>query len=85
MGAIEEQVGEKGKKAVHYVYDVPKSPYNSLRSLPAVLAYLFPIVPELFPQYEARKGDPQLSPNGDLMQMMSVKNIVFTFLIRSTV
>jgi hypothetical protein len=48
-----------------------------------VLAYLFPIVPELFPQYEARKGDPQLSPNGDLMQMMSMKNITFTFLFRS--
>jgi hypothetical protein len=48
-----------------------------------VLAYLFPIVPELFPQYEARKGDPQLSPNGDLVEMMSMKNIAFTFLFRS--
>jgi len=36
------QIGEKGKKAVHYVYYVPKSPYNSLCSLRAVLAYLFP-------------------------------------------
>jgi len=42
FSAIEEQVGEKEKIAVHYVYYVPKSPYNSLRSLPAVLAYLFP-------------------------------------------
>jgi len=40
-------------------------------------------VPELFPQYEARKGDPQTCPNGDLMQMMSLKNIVYTFLFRS--
>ena len=56
---------------------------NSLRSLHAVIAYLFPIVPELFPQYEARKGDPQTCPNGYLMQMISLKNIVFIFLFRS--
>ena len=33
-----------------------------------VLAYLFPIVPELFPdmhRYEARKGDPQTCLEGD--------------------
>ena len=42
FSAIEEQIGEKGKKAVHYVYYVPKSPYNSLRSLLAVQAYLYP-------------------------------------------
>src|SRR4030065_1326441 len=50
-----------------------------------VIAYLFPIVPELFPdmhRYEARKGDPQTCPEGDLMQMMSMKNITFTFLFR---
>jgi hypothetical protein len=46
FSAIEEQVGEKGEKAVYYVYFVPKSPYCSSIS-----------VPELFPQYEARKGD----------------------------
>jgi hypothetical protein len=39
-------------------------------------------VPELFLQYEARKGDPQLCPYGDLMQMMSMKYITFTFLFR---
>jgi hypothetical protein len=48
-----------------------------------VIAYLFPIVPELYPQYEARKGDPELCPNGDLMQMMSMKTIAFTILLRS--
>jgi len=42
FSAIEEQIGEKGEKAVYYVYFVPKSPYNSLRSLYAVIAYLFP-------------------------------------------
>jgi hypothetical protein len=42
FSAIEEQVGEKEKNAVHFVYYVPKSPYNSLRSLQSVLAYLFP-------------------------------------------
>jgi hypothetical protein len=39
---FDEQVGEKGKNGVYYVYYVPKSPYNSLRSLHAVLAYHFP-------------------------------------------
>jgi len=34
--------GEKGGNAVHYVYYVPKSAYNSLRSLLAVSAYLYP-------------------------------------------
>src|SRR4030066_1436891 len=72
FSAIEEQVGEKGKKAVYYVYYVPKSPYCASIS-----------VPELFPQYEARNGDPQTCPNGALMQMMSMKNIAFTFLFRS--
>src|SRR4030042_4471996 len=42
FSAIDEQVGEKGEKAVYYVYFVPKSPYNSLRSLHAVTAYLYP-------------------------------------------
>ena len=46
--AIDEQIGEKGGKAVYYVYFVPKSPYCASIS-----------VPELFPQYEARKGYPQ--------------------------
>ena len=41
FSAIDEQVGEKCKKVVYYVYFVPKSPYNSLRSLQAVTAYLF--------------------------------------------
>jgi hypothetical protein len=61
FSAIDEQVREKWKKVVYYVYFVPKSPYNSLRSLHAVSAYLSRIVPELFPdmhRYEARKGDP---------------------------
>jgi len=57
FSTIDTQVGEKWKNAVYYVYFVPKSPYNSLRSLPAVTAYLYPN-----PQYEARKGDPQLCP-----------------------
>jgi len=60
FSAIEEQVGEKGENAVHYVYYVPKSPYCASIS-----------VPELFPQYEARKGNPKPCPEGDLMQMMS--------------
>ena len=47
FSALEEQVREKGGNAVHYVYCVPKSPY-----------YYSISVPELFPQYEARKGDP---------------------------
>jgi hypothetical protein len=42
FSAIDEQVGEKGNKTVYYVYCVPKPPYNLLRSLPAVTAYLFP-------------------------------------------
>jgi hypothetical protein len=29
------------------------------------------------------KGDPQTCPNGDLMQIMSMKNIAFTFHFRS--
>jgi hypothetical protein len=45
FSAIDEQVGEKGGKAVYYVYFVPKSPYCYSIS-----------VPELFPQYEARKA-----------------------------
>ena len=49
FSAIEEQVGEKGKKVVFYVYCVPKSPYCISIS-----------VPKLFPQYEARKGDPYM-------------------------
>jgi hypothetical protein len=75
FSAIDEQVKEKGKKAVYYVYFVPKSLYCF--SIP---------VPELFPdkhRFEARKGDPQTRPNGNLMQMMSMKNIAFTFLFRS--
>jgi len=38
FSAIDEQVGEKGKKVVYYVYFVPKSPYKSLRFLHAVSA-----------------------------------------------
>ena len=34
FSAIEEQVGEKGKKAVYYVYYVPKSPYCDSISVP---------------------------------------------------
>jgi hypothetical protein len=69
FSAIDEQVGEKGKKAVYYVYYVPNSPYNLLRSLHAVSAYLYPIVQ---PQYKARKGDPK-----------PLKNIAFTILFLS--
>jgi hypothetical protein len=45
--------------------------------LAALLACCFRIsVPELFPDmhwYEARQGNPQTCPKGDLMQMMSMK------------
>jgi len=51
FSAIEEQLGEKGGNAVHYVYCVPKSPYNSLRSLPAVIAYLYPNCSRIMPRY----------------------------------
>ena len=55
FSAIDEQIGEKGKKAVYYVYYLPKSPYCVSIS-----------VPELYPnctrRYEARKGDPQPCP-----------------------
>jgi len=34
FSAIEEQVGEKGGNAVHYVYYVPKSPYCASISVP---------------------------------------------------
>jgi len=70
FSVIEEQVGEKGENAVHYVYYVPKSPYNSLRSLPAVLAYLFSNcsrrVPDMH-RYEARNGGPQTCPKGEII------------------
>jgi hypothetical protein len=39
FSAIDEQVGEKEKKAVYYVYYVPKSPYCASISVPE----LFPI------------------------------------------
>jgi hypothetical protein len=49
-------------------------------------AYLFPnctrSVPDMH-RYEARKDDPQTYPNGDLMQLISMNNIAFTFLFRS--
>jgi hypothetical protein len=57
FSAIDEQVGEKGEKAVYYVYYVPKSPDCISIS-----------VPELFPdmhRYEARKGDPQAQSTGE--------------------
>jgi hypothetical protein len=54
FSAIDEQVGEKGEKAVYYVYYVPKSPDCISIS-----------VPELFPQNEARKGDPQAQSTGE--------------------
>jgi hypothetical protein len=47
FSAIDKQVGEKGGKVVYCVYFVSKSPYCDSIS-----------VLELFPQYEARKGDP---------------------------
>src|SRR4030066_1274251 len=34
FSAIDEQVGENGKKAVYYVYYVPKSPYCASISVP---------------------------------------------------
>jgi len=34
-------------------------------------------------RYEARNGDPQTCPDGDLMQMMFLKNIAFSSLFRS--
>jgi len=71
---IDEQVGEKGKKVVYYVYYVPKSPNNLLRSLPVVLAYLFPNFPELFPQYEARKGDPKPCLEGEYLYFIFIHN-----------
>jgi hypothetical protein len=42
---MDKYIGEKGKIAVYYVYYRPKSPYCYSIS-----------VPELFPQYEARKA-----------------------------
>jgi hypothetical protein len=48
---MDKMIGEKGGNAVYYVYHVPKSPYCTRIS-----------VPELYPQYEARKGDPQTCP-----------------------
>ena len=42
FSAMDKQVREKGGKTVHYVYFVPKAAYNSLRSLLAVSAYLYP-------------------------------------------
>jgi hypothetical protein len=51
FSAIDEQIGEKGEKVVYYVYFVPISPYCTSIS-----------VPELFPQHEARKGDPYPYP-----------------------
>jgi hypothetical protein len=56
---MDKNAGEKGKKVVYYVYYRPKSPYNSLRSLQAVLVYLYP-------RYEARKGSPKPCPNGEI-------------------
>jgi hypothetical protein len=35
------------------------------------------------PLHEARKVGPQNCPYRDLMQMMSMKNIIFTFLLRA--
>jgi hypothetical protein len=34
FSAMDEQVGEKGEKAVYYVYFVPKSPYCASISVP---------------------------------------------------
>jgi len=59
---MDKMVGEKGKKAVYYVYFVPKSPYNSMLSLHAVTAYLYPNGSRRVQQFEARKGDPQTCP-----------------------
>jgi hypothetical protein len=41
------------------------------------------IVPDWCPQHEASKGNPNTRLNEDFIQMMSMKNIVFTFLFRS--
>ena len=49
LSAIDEQVGEKGKKAVYYVYFIPKSSYNSLRSLHAVAHICTRIVQAVYP------------------------------------
>jgi hypothetical protein len=76
--AMDKQVGEKGGKVVYYVNFVPKSPNCYSISVPNCSR----IVLDMH-WYEARKGDPQTCPNRDLMQMMSTKNIAFTFLFRS--
>jgi hypothetical protein len=43
FSAIDEQVGEKGKKAVYYVYYVPKSPYCYSISVPELFPNCAPI------------------------------------------
>ncbi len=45
---IDVQIGEKRENTFYYVYFVPKSPYNSLRSLHIASAYLYPIGPAVF-------------------------------------
>jgi hypothetical protein len=75
-----------------YLYVVPIRPKMRLNwrwfsplspRLPYCIGIFAPKLHRIAPQYEARKGDPQIFPNGDLMQMMSLKNIAFTFLFRS--
>jgi hypothetical protein len=70
--AIDKQVGEKRKKAVYYVYFVRKSPYCFSIS-----------VTELFPQYEARKGDPQPCPEGEKRSVNRFQKLVLIGAVRT--
>jgi hypothetical protein len=55
FSAIDEQVGEKGGKAVYYVYYVPKSPYCSSISVPKLFPNCTRSVPDMH-RYKARKA-----------------------------
>jgi hypothetical protein len=65
LSAIDKQVGENGKKAVYYVYFVPKSPYCSSISVPELFLNCTRSVPDMH-RYEARKGNPKPCPKGEI-------------------
>ena len=65
FSAIEEQVGEKGKKAVYYVYYVPKSPYCASISVPKLFPNCTRSVPDMH-RYETRKGSHKPCPKEEI-------------------
>jgi hypothetical protein len=73
---IEKRVEEKMKK--------PSIMAIVFQNHHTVVAYMFSIVPELSLQYETKKGGMKPYPLENLMQIMSIKNIAFTFLFRSS-